>query len=152
MLPLFASMKMSPFQPLLHPKYYSLHTEIVQTQEITGQNLKSNLRSLMNIRNLLNNNRENNNNQNNNINQEEVEGGIGLLGPRGNAGGNVFERGGFWVFKILQIVILWQLVSLIFNHISKEHILIITLIVVAYLCIDYFQKRRNNPREEQPRN
>ena len=55
MLPLFDSMKMSPFQPLLHPKYYGLHTELVQTQEITGQNLKSNLRSLMNIRNLINN-------------------------------------------------------------------------------------------------
>ena len=77
---------------------------------------------------------------------------MGLLGPRGNGGGNVFERGGFWVFKILQIVILWQLVSLIYNHISKEHIIILTVIVVAYLCIDYFQKRRNQPRREEGNN
>ena len=116
MIPVFESMKTSPFQPLLHPKYYALHTELVQTQEVTGQNLKNNLRSLANFRNLVNvnnlRNRENQENRENNQNEnnvEEAEGGLGFLGPRPNAGGNVFERGGFWIFKVLQLVILWQL-------------------------------------------
>lgn len=76
MIPVFESMKTSPFQPLLHPKYYALHTELVQTQEVTGQNLKSNLRSLANFRNLVNANnlRDNRaNRENNNQNENNVE-------------------------------------------------------------------------------
>ena len=116
----------------------------------------------MNIRNLLdqhqqnnpnNGNNQNGNNNNNNANQgDDVEGGMGLFGPRLNGGGNAFERGGFWVFKILQLFILWQLIQFIFNYISQQHIIIITIIVVAYLGIDYLQKNRNNQRREEPRN
>ena len=62
-IPLFSSMKHSPFQPLLHPNYYAMHTQLVQTQELTSQNLRVNLQNLMNVRNLLNlNNPQNNNN------------------------------------------------------------------------------------------
>jgi hypothetical protein len=157
MVPLLDSMKLSPFQPLLHPRYYALHTELVQTQEITGQNLRLNLQNLANLRNLINVNRENRP-----VDPEpnEPEGQ-----NRAQGQGNFFERGGFFVFKLLQIVILWQLVQFVLTNISVEHIFIIIFIVLAYFAIDHFQKRRGNqpvnpnpqeqqqqeaPRQEQP--
>lgn len=71
--------------------------------------------------------------------------GMGVLGPRPGNNANIFERGGFFVFKALQIFLLWQLISLVFNHINAWHILILVGIVVAYLCIDHFKKAKNDP-------
>ena len=53
MLPVLHSVSKSPFQPLLHPKYYSLYNEILEIQ-MSGQHLKSNLQTILNLKNLLN--------------------------------------------------------------------------------------------------
>ena len=73
-----------------------------------------NLQSLMNIRNYLDvNNNNNRNNQpaaNRNAENENQEAGINLMGaPVGNGGGDIFGRAVYWIFKVIQIAILYQL-------------------------------------------
>ena len=70
------------------------------------------------------------------------DGGFGLMGFRPN-GGNMFERGVFWVFKILQLLVFWSLLQFVFDFISYQHIVIILVIALSYLAIDHFQKRKN---------
>ncbi len=159
MMFLFDSLKHSPCQPFLHPKYYALQTELIQMKEPSGQNLRLNLQSLLNLKNLLNLNRNNNNNAGNGANpgnannaagNEEVENveGIGIMGPRPGNNRNIFERGGFIIFKILQVLLLWQIIQIIFDNISTAHIFILIAIVLVYFCIEHFQKARNNDNNQ----
>ena len=54
------------------------------------------------------------------------------------------------MFKAFQLLIMWQLLSFVMNHISTAHICIMVAIVVFYLVIDHFQKKKKNrPREEE---
>jgi hypothetical protein len=75
---------------------------------------------------------------------------MGILGPRINPGGNLFERGAFWIFKLFQIFFLWHLIQLVMNTISGTHIFIMACIVVAYLAIDHLKKRRARRPQNQP--
>jgi hypothetical protein len=153
MIPLLTSLKKSPFQPVLHPKYSALMDELVQMQESSEGALRNNLQSLINLRKLLNIPNRNIQNQNNQEAEEAAMGnGLGALGPRPGNNANIFERGGFLVFKILQIFLLWQLISLVITNISAGHIFILLVIVVAYLCIDHFQKNKNNQNNQNNQN
>lgn len=53
MLPVLDAVSKSPFQPMLHPKYYSLYNEILEIQ-MSGKHLKSNLQTILNLKNMLN--------------------------------------------------------------------------------------------------
>lgn len=141
MTPLMKAMSQSPFQPILHPKYYTLQTELVQLKEVNGKNLKFSLQNLVNLRNLLQLDRNNNNGANNggnNAGNDDFDnvGGLGVPGQGGNPNNrNIFERGALFIFKFIQIFILWQLIQLVFHNISTGHIFILVFVIVIYLGI-----------------
>jgi len=60
---------------------------------------------------------------------------------------NVFEWIIFLIFKVFQIMILWQLLQVIFTYINKWHVIVIALIAIFYFYIEYYQKQRNQQPE-----
>jgi hypothetical protein len=110
----------------------------------------------MNVRNLINlNNIQNNNQQDDAANEGmniRLNINIGRLFEGPGAGANGAERAMFWVFKVIQLLLMWQLLSFVIHNISPEHICIMAVIVMSYWVIEHHQRRRRDrPQQEEGR-
>lgn len=136
MKPLIKSLEASPFEPILHPAYYSMkylnHINHIPIEG--GRELIVNFNQLQQMQNVINEQRREN----------QVRPNIGMnLGENGGNNGGWLGWLGVGVIRFIQIVSLMTIGKFLYDNSNMNVFIVIALLCITYFAIEVFKKQKN---------